>query len=71
MLAAQGMNRLSGSRAELSELDFTHIQAAFEERDRGDDLAVADRGDPGEVTAVLCASSDKHDDVVSVCQAPL
>ncbi|MBA4866020.1 hypothetical protein H1V43_32750 [Streptomyces sp. PSKA54] len=40
-------------------------------RDRGDDLAVADRGDPGEVTAVLFASSEKQGDVVSVCQAPL
>jgi hypothetical protein len=65
------MNRLSGGGAELSELDFIHIQAAFEERGRGDDLAVADRGGPGEVTAVQCASSDRLGDVVSVCRALL
>ncbi|MER5359500.1 site-specific integrase [Streptomyces sp. NPDC002785] len=47
MLAAQGMNRLPGGGAELSELDFTHIQAAFEE------IAAARNSRTGK----LCATS--------------
>lgn len=47
VLAAQGMNRLPGGGAELSELDFTHIQAAFEE------IAAARNSRTGK----LCATS--------------
>ncbi|MED7826474.1 tyrosine-type recombinase/integrase [Streptomyces chiangmaiensis] len=47
VLAAQGMNRLPGGGTELSSLDFTHIQAAFEE------IAAARNSRTGK----LCASS--------------